>query len=63
MYDRYAGNRRLAERSLTRALAREGTTASAEVVRVAGVRGQVAGGLAAMPFDEWTAEGPMPFCA
>ncbi len=54
MYDRYAGNRRLAERSLTRALAREGTTASAEVVRVAQIDGQVAGALAAMPFDEWT---------
>ena len=54
MYDRYAGNRSLAERSLTRALAREGTTASPEVVRVAEIDGQVAGAMAAMPFDEWT---------
>ena len=54
MYDRYAGNRGLAEQTLTRALAREGTTASAEVVRVAEIDGHVAGAMAAMPFDEWT---------
>ena len=54
MYDRYAGSRKLAERTLTRALAREGTTASADVVRVAEIDGCVAGGMAAMPFDEWT---------
>ena len=53
MYDRYAGSRRLAERALSRALAREGNTASADVVRVAELDGRVAGAMAAMPFDEW----------
>jgi ribosomal protein S18 acetylase RimI-like enzyme len=53
MYDRYAGTRRLAERTLARALACEGTTASAHVVRVAELDGRVAGAMAAMPFDEW----------
>ena len=54
MYDRYAGSRRHAQRALTRALAREGTTASAEVLRVAELEGRVAGVMSAMPFDEWT---------
>ncbi|MBA3305872.1 MAG: hypothetical protein H0U25_08110, partial [Thermoleophilaceae bacterium] len=54
MYDRYAGSRTLAERTLIRALRREGTTASADVVRVAELDGHVAGAMAAMPFDEWT---------
>jgi ribosomal protein S18 acetylase RimI-like enzyme len=53
MYDRYAGSRRLAERTLVRALATEDTTASARVVRVAKLDGRVAGAMAAMPFDEW----------
>jgi len=53
MYDRYAGSRDLAERTLIRALSREGTTASAGVVRVAELDGSVAGVMAAMPFDEW----------
>ncbi len=54
MYDRYAGSRSLAERTLARALAREGTTASADVVRVVELDGRVAGAMAAMPFGEWT---------
>ena len=54
MYDRYAGRRRHAERALTRALARKGTTASAEVVQVAELDARVAGAMTAMPFDEWT---------
>jgi len=54
MYDRYAGSRQLAERTLVRALAREDTTASAGVVRLAESDGRVAGAMAAMPFDEWT---------
>jgi len=54
IYDRYAGSRRLAERVLGRALESDGTTASAEVVRVAELDGSPAGAMAAMPFDEWT---------
>ena len=54
MYDRYAGNRRNAERAISRALGRSGTTASADVVWVADLVGQGAGVMAAMPFDEWT---------
>jgi len=54
MYDRYAGNRRLAERALARALARAGNSASADVVWVAELDGQVAGAMAAMPFAEWS---------
>ena len=54
MYDRYAGNRKLAERALTRALEREGNTASADVVWVAELDGVVAGAMAAMSFDDWT---------
>ena len=54
MYDRYAGSRKLAERALSRSLAREGTTASSDVVHVAEIDGRVAGAMAAMPFDEWT---------
>lgn len=54
MYDRYAGSRKLAERAIGRALTREGNTASADVVRVAEMDGQVAGVMAAMPYDEWT---------
>ncbi len=54
MYARYAGSRKLAERTLGRALAREGTTASADVTRVAQLDGRVAGAMSAMAFDEWT---------
>ncbi|HYI35633.1 MAG TPA: GNAT family N-acetyltransferase [Thermoleophilaceae bacterium] len=54
MYDRLAGNRALAERTLTRALGREQTTASADVVWVAEVDGRIAGAMAAMPYTEWT---------
>ena len=54
MYDRYAGNRRLAERAIRRGLRTGGTTASADVVWVAEVDGRVAGVIAAMPYDEWT---------
>lgn len=54
LYDRYAGTRALAERAITRALAREGTTASADVVYVAELDGQVAGAMAAMPYPDWT---------
>ena len=54
MYDRYAGNRRLAERTIARALRREGNTASADVVWVAELDGQVVGAMAAMPYDDWT---------
>ena len=54
MYDRLAGNRALAERTLTRALGRELTTASADVVWVAEVDGRIAGAMAAMPYTEWT---------
>ena len=55
MYDRYAGNRRLAERAIARALTRAGNSASPEVVWVAVLDGQVAGAMAAMPFEEWSA--------
>ena len=54
LYDRYAGSRRLAERTIARALEREGNTASGDVVSVAEVDGQTAGAMAAMPFAEWT---------
>jgi ribosomal protein S18 acetylase RimI-like enzyme len=54
MYDRYAGNRKLAERAIGRALTRDGSTASAEVVWVAELDGDVVGVMAAMPYDEWT---------
>jgi ribosomal protein S18 acetylase RimI-like enzyme len=54
MYDRLAGNRTLAERTLTRALGRDETTASADVVWVAELDGAVAGAMAAMPYAEWT---------
>ena len=54
LYDRYAGTRELAERALTRALSREGTSASADVVYVAELGGQVAGAMAAMPYPDWT---------
>jgi len=53
VYDRYAGSRQLAERTLRRALRSEGTTVSDDVIRVAELGGQVAGAMAAMPFDEW----------
>ena len=53
LYDRYAGSRALAERAIARALSREGTTASAEVVQVAELDGQVAGAMAAMPYPDW----------
>ncbi len=53
MYDRLTGNRRLAERTLARALAREQTTASADVVWVAEQAGAIAGAMAAMPYAEW----------
>lgn len=54
MYDRLAGNRKLAERTLARALAREHTTASADVVWVAELDDAVAGAMAVMPYAEWT---------
>jgi ribosomal protein S18 acetylase RimI-like enzyme len=54
MYDRFAGSRDGAERALSRALTREGNTASADVVWVAELDGRVAGVMAAMPYDEWT---------
>ncbi len=54
MYDRFVGNRVLAERTLARALQREGTTASADVVWVAELDGRPVGAMAAMPFSEWT---------
>ena len=54
LYDRYAGSRSLAERAIRRALSREGTTASAEVVYVAQLGGEVAGAMAAMPYVDWT---------
>lgn len=54
MYDRLAGNRELAERTLTRALFRDRTTASADVVWVAEDGGRITGAMAAMPYSEWT---------
>ena len=54
MYDRFAGTRALALRTITRALRREGTTASADVVWVADLDGRLAGAMAAMPYEEWT---------
>ena len=54
MYDRLAGNRALAERTLARALNSEDTTASADVVWVAEVDGEVAAAMAVMPYAEWT---------
>jgi GNAT superfamily N-acetyltransferase len=54
MYDRYAGSRKLAERTIKRALREEGTTASGDVVRVAEADDRVVGAMAAMPFSEWT---------
>lgn len=54
LYDRYAGSRALAERALSRALASEGTSASADVVYVAELDGRVAGAMAAMPYLDWT---------
>jgi len=54
LYDRYAGSRKLAERTIARALEREGTTASADVVWVAELDGSAAGAMAAMSFPEWT---------
>ena len=58
MYDRYAGNRKLAERTIARALEREGNTASADVVWVAELDGAVAAAMAAMPYDDWTGRAP-----
>ena len=54
MYDRYAGSRKLAERALARALGQDGNAASADVVSVAEMDGEVVGAMAAMPYDEWT---------
>jgi ribosomal protein S18 acetylase RimI-like enzyme len=54
MYDRFAGSRAGAERTLSRALGRQGNTASADVVWVAELDGRVAGVMAAMPYDQWT---------
>ena len=53
VYDRYAGSRSLAERTIARALQREGNTASADVVWVAELDGEPAGAMAAMAFAEW----------
>lgn len=52
VYDRYAGSSRAALRLLRAAFRRSGTTASAEVVTVAEIDGEVAGILAAFPVDE-----------
>lgn len=54
MYDRFAGSRAGAERALSRALGRQGNTASSDVVWVAELEGRVAGVMAAMPYDQWT---------
>lgn len=54
MYDRFTGNRGLAERTIARALETEQTTASADVVWVADLDGELAGAMAAMPYREWT---------
>jgi len=54
LYDRYAGSRKLAERTIARALEREGSTASGQVVSVAELDGEIAGAMAAMTFTEWT---------
>jgi len=53
LYDRYAGNERLALRAIARAFERPGTTASADVVWVAELDGRVAGAMAAMPAAWW----------
>jgi len=53
LYDRYAGSPRLARRALARALERDDTTASPDVVWVAELDGRVAGAMAAMPVDWW----------
>jgi ribosomal protein S18 acetylase RimI-like enzyme len=53
MYDRYAGSRELAERLLARALERRGTAASADVIWVAELDGEIAGAMAAMPWVDW----------
>ena len=52
VYDRYAGGRSGALRVLRAAFARRGTTASAEVVTVAELEGEVVGMLAAFPVAE-----------
>lgn len=54
LYDRYAGSRKLAERTIARALAGEASTASGDVVWVAELDGKTAGAMAAMAFVEWT---------
>jgi len=54
MYDRYAGSRRLAERTLSRALEGGESTASPDVIWVAELDGEVVGAMAAMRFREWT---------
>jgi len=54
MYERYAGSRRLAERTLARALGAGENTASADVIWVTELAGRVVGAMAAMPFCEWT---------
>jgi ribosomal protein S18 acetylase RimI-like enzyme len=54
LYDRYAGSRDLADRVLLRALERPGTAASAEVVWIAEIDGEIAGAMAAMPWRDWT---------
>ena len=54
MYDRFAGTRALAERTIARALRWEETTASADVVWVAEMDGEVVGAMAAMPYHQWT---------
>lgn len=54
MYDRYAGSRVLAVRAITRALERDGTTGSADVVWVAESADTIAGAMAAMPWHEWS---------
>jgi ribosomal protein S18 acetylase RimI-like enzyme len=52
MYDRFVGGRRRALSLLRRAFDNEGTNASAEVVAVAELDGQVAGAIAIFPVEE-----------
>ena len=57
MYDRLAGGARRAPRVIERAFAREGTNASAEVVRVAELDGAIAAAIATFPAEEAHARG------
>jgi ribosomal protein S18 acetylase RimI-like enzyme len=55
IYPRFAGSREAALDILAAAFGRPGTTASAEVVRVAEIDGRVAGALAGFPVSEGSA--------